>query len=219
MSLSSLPASERPRERLLRLGAGSLSLQELIAVILRTGERKKDVLCLAESLVRDYPDERALAKATPAELCGLSGLGTAKAASLLAAIELGRRSWVERKVLPGESWKSALRDLEKSLVGEEREFILTLFADREGNVLGSEKISFGGLDGAFLDAPYLCRRAVRTGAAGVVLIHNHPDGCLEPSEEDRALTMAVSRQLKVLGIELIGHFVIAGGSSRSVGVH
>jgi DNA repair protein RadC len=102
---------------------------------------------------------------------------------------------------------------------EEREWIVALFTDREGKVLGSEKLSFGGLDGAFLDAPYLCRRAVRIGAAGLVLVHNHPDGDPKPSEEDRSLTVAVSRQLKLLGIQLVGHFVVAGGMSRLVTVH
>jgi DNA repair protein RadC len=219
MSLSNLPASERPRERLLRMGSASLSLQELLAVLLRTGRKGSDVMSLAANLLRDYPDERALARVTPAELCSFPGLGEAKAAALLAAIELGHRLNGDPKKNGGPAWQGILLTLEKRMTPEEREFILALFTDREGHVLGSEKISFGGLDGAFLDAPYLCRRAVRVGAAGLVLIHNHPDGNPEPSEEDRSLTVAVARQLKLLGIELIGHFVVAGGTSRSVTVH
>jgi DNA repair protein RadC len=219
MSLSSLPTSERPRERLLRMGSASLSLQELLAILLRTGKKGTDVMSLAASLLRDYPDERALARATPAELSGFPGLGEAKAATLLAAIELGRRLGSDRKNNGGPAWQGILHTLEKTMAREEREFILTLFTDKAGKVLGSEKISFGGLDGAFLDAPYLCRRAVRMGAAGLVLIHNHPDGNPEPSAEDRSLTVAAARQLKLLGIELIGHFVVAGGASRPVTVH
>jgi DNA repair protein RadC len=219
MSLSNLPLGERPRERLLRMGPGSLSLQELLAVLLRTGQKGTDVMALAASLLKEYPDERALARTTARELCGFSGLGSAKAATLIAAIELGRRSWCVGTENEGASWQSTLKSLEKSMIREEREFILALFTDREGRLQGSEKVSFGGLDGAFLDAPYLCRRAVRIGAAGVVLIHNHPDGNPKPSDEDRSLTAAVSRQLKLLGIELVGHFVVAGGSSRQVGVH
>ncbi len=219
MSLSNLPLGERPRERLLRMGPGSLSLQELLAVLLRTGQKGTDVMALAASLLKEYPDERALARTTATELCGFSGLGSSKAATLIAAIELGRRSWCDGKENEGASWQLTLKSLEKSMIREEREFILALFTDREGRLLGSEKVSFGGLDGAFLDAPYLCRRAVRIGAAGVVLIHNHPDGNPKPSDEDRSLTASVSRQLKLLGIELVGHFVVAGGSSRQVGVH
>lgn len=214
-----MPMGERPRERLFRLGPGSLSLQELLAVLLRTGQKGTDVMALAAHLLREYPDERALARTTAEELCGLPGLGTAKAATLLAAIELGRRSWCDGKGNEGPFWQSTLKGLEKSMIREEREFILALFTDREGRLVGSEKVSFGGLDGAFLDAPYLCRRAVRISAAGVVLIHNHPDGDPKPSDEDRSLTAAVSRQLKLLGIELVGHFVVAGGTSRPVGVH
>lgn len=219
MSLLNLPLGERPRERLLRMGPGSLSLQELLAVLLRTGQKGTDVMALAASLLKEYPDERALAGTTATELCGFSGLGSAKAATLLAAIELGRRSWCDGKENEGAFWQSALKSIERSMSREEREFILALFTDREGRLLGSEKVSFGGLDGAFLDAPYLCRRAVRIGAAGVVLIHNHPDGNPKPSDEDCSLTAAVSRQLKLLGIELVGHFVVAGGTSRQVGVH
>jgi DNA repair protein RadC len=219
MSLSSLPLGERPRERLLRMGPGSLSLQELLAVLLRTGQKGTDVMALAANLLKEYPDERALARTTATELCGFSGLGSAKAATLLAAIELGKRSWCDGKENEGAFWQSTLKSVEKAMIREEREFIMALFTDREGRLLGSEKVSFGGLDGAFLDAPYLCRRAVRIGAAGVVLIHNHPDGNPKPSDEDRSLTAAVSRQLKLLGIELVGHFVVAGGTSRQVGVH
>ena len=218
MSLSNLPLGERPRERLFRIGPGSLSLQELLAVLLRTGQKGTDVMALAADLLKEYPDERALARTTAEELCGFSGLGTAKAATLLAAMELGRRSCCDEKRNEGPHWQSTLKGLEKSMIREEREFILALFTDREGRLVGSEKVSFGGLDGAFLDAPYLCRRAVRIGAAGVVLIHNHPDGDPKPSDEDRSLTAAVSRQLKLLGIELVGHFVVAGGTSRQVGV-
>jgi len=219
MSLSSLPLKERPRERLLKLGPAALSLQELLAVLLRTGQRGSDVMSLAAALLREYPDEQALARATAAELCAFPGLGEAKAASLLAAVELGRRSSFKGQDTGRGRWQDSLRILEQTMSSEEREWIISLFTDREGRVLGSEKISFGGLDGAFLDAPYLCRRAVRIGAAGLILIHNHPEGNLEPSEEDRSLTLAVSKQLKLLGIELVGHFVVAGGSSRSVTVH
>ncbi|NLH95653.1 MAG: DNA repair protein RadC [Synergistaceae bacterium] len=219
MSLSSLPEKERPRERLLQLGPEALSLQELLAVLLRTGQKGSDVMSLAATILREYPDERALARATPAELCSFPGLGAAKAAALVAAVELGRRFRCNGQNGGRGRWEDSLRKLEQTMVSEEREWIVSLFTDREGRVLGSEKISFGGLDGAFLDAPYLCRRAVRIGAAGLVLIHNHPDGNPRPSEEDRSLTMAVSKQLKLLGIELVGHFVVAGGSSRPVTVH
>ncbi len=219
MSFCDLPIDERPRERLLRLGASSLSLQELLAILLRTGQNGLDVMSLAENLLKDYPSEGALAQSTPAELCGFPGLGKAKAATILAAMELGKRAFCESKGEERSHWRSALRALEKTMSLEEREFILALLTDRKGVLLGVERISFGGLDGAFLDAPFLCRRAVRIKASGVVLVHNHPDGTLEPSEEDRSLTSVFSKQMKLLGIELIGHFVIAGGFSRPIDVH
>lgn len=220
MTISSLPMGERPRERLLRMGAGSLSLQELLAVILRTGRKGTDVMEMATEVLREYPDERALSRATLPELRSFTGMGEAKAAAILAAVELGRRSWCEcAGETGGTPWQSALKSLEKEMVREEREFILALFADREGRLLGTERISFGGLDGAFLDAPFLCRRAVRIGAEGVALVHNHPDGNATPSEEDRSLTAAFARQLKLLRVEFLGHFVVAGGKTCPVCVH
>jgi DNA repair protein RadC len=124
MSLSNLPASERPRERLLRMGSASLSLQELLAVLLRTGRKGSDVMSLAANLLRDYPDERALARVTPAELCSFPGLGEAKAAALLAAIELGHRLNGDPKKNGGPAWQGILLTLEKRMTPEEREFIL-----------------------------------------------------------------------------------------------
>lgn len=197
-----------------------MSLQELLAVILRTGRKGSDVMEIAAEVLREYPDERALSRATFAELRGFAGLGETKAAAILAAVELGRRSWCdEAGEAGGVHWQSALKSLEKALAREEREFILALFADREGKLLGKERVSFGGLDGAFLDAPFLCRRAIRIGAEGVALVHNHPDGNASPSEEDRSLTVAFARQLKLLGVEFLGHFVVAGSKTCPVCVH
>ncbi len=210
MRLRQLPEGERPRERLLARGAECLSLAELLAVLLRTGDRERDVLSLAGQLLEEFGDLRGLCRASREELLSLKGLKDAKAASLLAALELARRASATA-VSPGPSWRDRLRELALALRDEERERIHALFLDRRDRVLSEATVSYGGLDGAFLDLRYLLRRAIRVDAAALVVAHNHPDGSPEPSEEDRRLTAHLRRRLEVLALELRGHFVLADG--------
>jgi DNA repair protein RadC len=194
MKLASLPQEERPRERLRLKGASSLSLAELLAVLLRTGSRGKDVLELASSILEEFGDARGLARVDEEELMGFPGLGEAKACVLIAALELGRRIRSERSAQSdGQPWEKRLAALAEELAGEDREYIV------------------GGVDGAFLDVKYLLRRAVRLDSAGLVLVHNHPDGSLFPSGEDKMLTGYLAGRAKVLDIRFIGHYVAANG--------
>ena len=134
-----------------------------------------------------------------------------------AALELARR-FQKELLFRGASpdWRGRLGEIAVQVASSEREFIYVLLLDRRGDLLEEECLSFGGLEGAFLDMPYLFRRAVRVDAARVVLAHNHPDGSLVPSPEDRDLTVHVARRLPLLGMELEGHFVLAQGQYVAV---
>jgi len=218
MALSS--RSELPRERIERLGSQALSLVELIAILLRTGDRGKNVLDMASSLVEEYGDLQGLSRASFREFMEISGLGRAKSASLVAALELARRLYAEEKVAAaGEDrvhFRSCLTRWSAAFSDESREFIVAIFVDRGGKVIENDKISWGGLEGAVLDLKYLLRRAVRLDAAGILLLHNHPDKSLDPSVEDRLLTEHVQRKLEALGMDFLGHFVTAGGRLAEV---
>lgn len=225
MSFDGLPLEERPRERLLRLGAGALSLPELLAILLRTGSGDRDVLDLARGLIARFSPSDApgglegLFRATPQELLEVPGMGPAKVATLLTAFELVRRLATNERASTSElpAWKDRVSWWARMLATEEREYIVALFVDRRGGFLGEEKVSYGGLSGAFLDFSFLFRRALRVGAAGLVLLHNHPDGSLSESAEDRSLTSSLDRKLRLLDMELIEHFIVAKGSFRPMG--
>lgn len=212
MRLSDLPGEERPRERLRRNGPSSLSLAELLAILLRTGSRGKDVLELASDILREFGNARGLSRATEEEMLAIPGLGESKISVLLAALELGKRI-ISEKSEPeeGSPWEKRLSSLAAELAGEEREYIIAIHVRKNGTVIDTDFISYGGPDGAFLDVKYFLRRAVRLDSSGLVLLHNHPDGSLKPSREDRMLTDYLAGRTKMLDIRFIGHYVAAGG--------
>ncbi|MCF7934927.1 MAG: DNA repair protein RadC [Synergistales bacterium] len=220
-SFKDLPAEERPRERLFGQGPGALSVSEVIAILLNTGGAGRDVLDLAGEVLREFGGIQGLARATPKELRSIKGVGKAKAAYLAAALELARRYLTakreEQATLPG--WEQEIREWSVQYAAAEREYILSLFLDSRKRVLGREVLSHGGLDGAFLDLPYLLRRAVRLGAEAMILAHNHPDGASRPSRDDITLTVNVARKLAVLDIKLVDHFILAGGEMYPVPRH
>ncbi len=217
MKLASLPREEMPRERIRLRGASALSVPELLAVLLRTGSRGKDVLELASELLHEFGGAKGLARATEEEMLAIPGLGDAKACVLLAALELGKRLEAARNTPQnGKDWRAGLDEIARDLAFEEREFIVGLHVRRNGSIIVMDRISFGGTEGAYLDVKYLLRRAVRMDSHGLVLVHNHPDGSLQPSREDRCLTDFLFRRTKILDIHFLGHFVVANGESLSI---
>lgn len=213
MALIRSGQEEMPREKLLNQGADSLSHAELLAVLLRTGTQGENVLCLSERLLRQFGGLRGLSRATAAELMELNGLKMAKAAALASALELGRRLVIleAEGETDTEGWKYRLRTAAFDSLSLEREIIQAFFLDRKQRCLGESELSYGGLSGAYLDLPVFFRQAVRCGASSVVLLHNHPDGTTEPSREDMKLTQYVSESLRLLGIELLDHYIAAEG--------
>jgi DNA repair protein RadC len=209
-----------PRERLERSGPQSLSLAELLAILLRTGTRERNVLETASFLLNEFGSLQGLARVSFQEFLNIGGLGKAKAASLVAALELAKRlHGVEMASVEsekGETPRSCLARWGAMLADESREFIVAIFADSRNRVIMDERISWGGLDGAVLDMKYLLRKAVRLDASGVLLLHNHPDGSVNASVEDRLLTAHAERRLEALGIEFLGHYIAARGGCHEV---
>ncbi len=219
MKLSDIPDWDRPRERLLMQGISCLSSVELIALLLGSCGAKKDVLEVSASILREFRDLSGLSRATLSELCSLTGIGRAKAGILLAALELGKRAVGDSpsRVKNGD-WKQSLQLWAIELSLQEREYIISIYVDDRNRVIEDDKVSYGGIDGAFLDTGYLLRRAIRLGAKGLVLLHNHPDGSEVPSNDDILLTEYISRQLSVLGLEMIGHYLCAAGNITEIAI-
>ncbi len=210
MNISQIPFEERPREKLIEHGPESLSLAELLAILLRTGMQGEDVVTMSQNLLSRMGGLEGMAKASTAELMQERGLKAAKAASLAAALELGKRMVLLKETDSG-SWEKRLYALAFEAKYKERESIHAIYLGVKDNFLGESELSYGGPSGAFLDLPVFFRQAVRMGASKVVMLHNHPDGSRNASKEDMELTEYVKKALRYLGIELKAHYIAADG--------
>ncbi|MDD4159877.1 MAG: DNA repair protein RadC [Synergistaceae bacterium] len=215
MRIKDLPKEERPREKLLIHGASSLSVLELLAILLRTGRKGEDVLEFSASLLNEWGGLEGLCRAGVQELMREKGLNSAKVATLAAVLELGRRIAV-LGVRNCDQWQVRLEKIAEDTRFCDREMIYAIFLDAGGKVIEEDKISYGGQSGAYLDIPVFYRKAVRINAYGVVLLHNHPDGSSSASCEDIAITEHVRKGLNFLGVELLGHYIAAGGQLTQV---
>jgi DNA repair protein RadC len=215
MKITELPEEERPREKLLNHGAHSLSVLELLAILLRTGRRGEDVLEFSASLLNEWGGLEGLCRADTQELMTERGLNSSKVATLAAVMELGNRI-AALGTRDRDKWQVRLERIAKDTRFCDRELIYAIFLDAGGKVIDEEKISYGGQSGAFFDIPVFYRKAVRMNAYAVVLVHNHPDGSCSASREDIAITDHVKKGLDFLGVELIGHYIAAGGELTQV---
>ncbi len=204
------PAPERPRERLALLGPGALSDGELLAVLLGTGTGAKNVVELGRELVADGWE--SLAGRSVRELTQVRGVGPARAAMLVAALEVGRR--VRRAGVARRALRSG--DDIADLVGDEmarlpQEQFRVVLVNAKQHVVAVETPFVGGLTSVEVHPRELFRAAVRVSAAGVILVHNHPTGDPNPSREDRLLTKRLAQAGETLGIPVLDHVVIGHG--------
>lgn len=218
-TLREVPSEERPRERLLAHGPGVLSDCELIAILLRTGHRGCSVVELARDLL--YDEGRglgglpALALLVEHDLPSLrrKGLGDAKAATVLAAVELARR--LARAQLPERrplgSVAALARYLNLRYARVDQEAMGAIYVDVRGRIISEREHFVGGLDRTSVEPRAVLKEALRLGATAVVIFHNHPSGDPEPSPEDVAFTRRLSRAAGAVGIDLVDHLVLAGG--------
>lgn len=214
MKILELCESERPRERLARQGVRSLADGELLAVLLRTGTRELSALELARRLLGSVDGPRkltALARASAARLAAVPGIGPAKAATLAAAFELGRRMFAEASApgiaIAGPSDICAV--MHPRLRGLDHEECWVLFLDASNHLIASEMMTTGGLDSTVLDCRMVVRRALELRAAALVLVHNHPSGNPVPGRADIVMTERLRGACKTFEISLLDHVIIA----------
>src|ERR1700722_1962084 len=216
MSMTSLPARERPRERMLRCGAEALSERELLAIVLRSGLQGKSALDLATALLGEYGALSALARARPEELATMRGVGIAKAAALVAAFQLGRRVGLDNipHVLrrPSDVAEVARRELE----GLRRERVLVLVCDAANRLRRTVIVSEGSIDRSLLPVREILNAVLRHDGRAFAIAHNHPSGTSEPSEADHRATADVREAARVVGLRFLGHVVVGDGAWASV---
>ena len=202
--------SDLPRERLLAQGSASLSDAELLALLLRTGARGRSAAQLAHDLLAAN-GLAALAEAAPAELARVRGVGPAKAAGIVAALELGRRL-AARPLRRGDrigSPEDVFRHFHARLRDAPVEQFHVVLLDARHRVMRSVLSSQGTLTASLVHPREVFRPALREGAAAVVLVHNHPSGDPAPSPEDRELTRRLEGAGRLVGIPVLDHVIIA----------
>lgn len=205
---------DRPREKMLRLGAAGLSNSELLAILIRTGTREQSALRIAEELTANDGLYQNIACAySIAELAKVKGLGTAKAATILAALELGKRiaaAQGQAKVKIDSPQAGAVFLLPR-LRYERHEKFLAVLLDSKNQVIRTEQISEGSVNSSIVHPREVFAPALLHHAAAILVAHNHPSGDPKPSREDKALTESLSKTGQIMGIPLVDHLVIGDG--------
>ena len=213
------PPTERPRERLAALGPAALSDAELLALLLGTGTVREGVLDVAARVLATVGGLGALTRLAPSELAALPGLGPARAAEIVAALELGRRASrdlaAERPQIMRPADAAEL--LAPRLAHLEREQSMVLLLDRRHRVLREVVVGIGGIAHAPMEPREIFAVALREpGVAAVLVAHNHPSGDPAPSPEDRAVTRRLADAAATIGIEFVDHVIVASGGWSSL---
>jgi DNA repair protein RadC len=208
--LRELPEEERPRERMMALGASSLSNIELLAILLRTGTHKESAISLSQRLLNDTGGMRGLADTSVEQLRQLRGIGTAKALQIQAALELGRRmSKLSLEAVPTiRSPQDVSRMVMEDMRFLQQEHFVCIFLNTKNGVIGRETLSVGSLNATIVHPRELYRAAIKRSAASIICVHNHPSGDPTPSSEDIQLTQRLVEAGQILGIDLLDHMII-----------
>ncbi len=210
-TIRDLPAPERPRERMMALGADKLSATELLACLLGRGSAGQSVLITAQRILSRFGSLTGIAQASMEELTQVPGVGLAKAAQLKAACELSRRMESEPANPYGpamETVDAASRMARRFLSGRRKEHFIILLLDSRHRVLRASEISVGSLDMSIVHPRETFREAIAASAAAIIVAHNHPSGDPTPSQEDLTLTRRLIEAGKLLGIPVLDHLIV-----------
>ena len=208
-----LPTAEQPRKRLKYSGAQSLSMAELLAIILRTGTSRENALELAGKLLAKYGGLAGLVRADFGEVCAEYGMGEAKTAQLKAALEIGLRMSVlhpqEKYSIHSPADAANLVMVEMAYLDHEQMRILVL--DTKNRVVANIQRYIGTVDSSILRASEVFRPAITFNAPGIILCHNHPSGVPDPSQDDIETTLELVEAGALLDIQLVDHIIIGDG--------
>ncbi len=208
------PEEERPRELLLRYGASRLSDAQLLGILLRVGRPQSSAVDVGRDLLVRLEGLRGLANRSVEELCGIPGIGRAKAAQILAAVELGKRALATPLAIGGTIRGSQdifahfyprVRDLR-------HEMFMVVLLDAKHRIIQDVPISKGSLTVSIVHPREVFNQAIRESAASIIFVHNHPSGDAQASEEDHVLTQRLVEAGEILGIRVLDHIIIGDGT-------
>lgn len=213
LNIKNWSPEDRPREKLLLKGTSALSDAELIAILISTGTAKMTAVELARLILQHVKNDlNALARLTVKDLTKIKGIGEAKAISIVAALELGRR---RKDLEPGEKpkisgSKDAFELLKGDLMDLHKEEFWVLLLNRANRLVAKKRVSEGGVGGTVADPKIIYKLALEELASGVIVAHNHPSGNVTASTQDVELTRKLKEGGKMLEIQLLDHIIIAG---------
>ncbi|PIG93846.1 DNA repair protein RadC [Gloeocapsopsis sp. IPPAS B-1203] len=225
LRIADIPTTERPRERLLAHGANNLATAELIAILLGTGQGQGKLSAVGlgqyilQELSKNQRDPLAvLREITPQELMQIHGIKSAKAATIVAAVELGKRAFqsrpLERTVI--DSPAAAAATLSQDLMWQAQERFAVLLLDVKNRLIGTQVITIGTATETLASPREIFREVIRQGATRVIVAHNHPSGNVEPSPQDIELTRQLLAGAQFLDVPLLDHLILGDGNHQSL---
>ncbi|MDT8371582.1 MAG: DNA repair protein RadC [Gammaproteobacteria bacterium] len=217
MAIKDWPSEDRPREKLLRHGAPTLTDAELLAIFLRTGVTGLSAVELARQLLSNFGSLRALLEANQTQFCLQHGLGPAKYVQLQAVLEMSRRH-LESTLTRGDALRdvtSTKQYLQQRLRHYSHEVFACLFLDNKHRMIAFEELFRGTIDGASVYPREVIKQALAHNAAAVIFAHNHPSGVAEPSQADYAITERLKTALNTIDIRVLDHIVVGDGETVS----
>lgn len=225
LRIADIPSSERPRERLLALGAKNLATAELLAILLATGQGKGKLSAvgLGQHILQQLSQNQRdpldmLRDISPQELTVIHGIGPAKATTILAAVELGKRTFqfrpTERALI--DSPAAAAATLSHELMWQQQERFAVILLDVKNCLIGTKVITIGTATETLAHPREIFREVIKQGAAKLIIAHNHPSGNVEPSQEDINLTEQLLKGAHYLNIPLLDHLILGNGNHQSL---
>lgn len=217
VTIHDLPQQEKPREKLMAQGPEALTMKELLAVVLNTGTVKEDVIEMSNRIIRDYGERSILVERDPKKLAHDMDIPVGKACQIIATGELGRRYYDK-----SQSGFTAIRNAQdvydylRGMGNLPKEHLRGLYLNSHNRIIRDETISIGTINSNIVHPREIFRLAVESGAAGVILAHNHPSGEVTPSDEDVEMTNRVVQAGKILGIRVLDHVIITKDAFTSV---
>ena len=215
MNVSYAPISDwseedRPREKLMLKGKESLSNAELIAILIGSGSRNESAVALGKRILLSVDNLNALGKMSILQLTKFKGIGEAKAITIIAALELGRRRRSEDASKLGKITSSKIVfEMMQPIIGElPHEEFWVLFLNNSNKVISKSQLSKGGITGTIVDVRLVFKLALESGATGLILCHNHPSGNLQPSDADKEITRKLKLAGDSLDVKVLDHLII-----------
>ncbi len=210
-SIKNWSEDDRPREKLLNKGKDALSDAELVAILIGSGSRNESAVDLCKRILASTNNNlNALGKLSVKQLLEFKGIGEAKAISIIAALELGRRRRGEEALQQKKIDSSqSVFELMQPIIGElPHEEFWIIYLNNSNKVLHKNQLSKGGITGTLVDVRLVMKTAIEVGAVALILVHNHPSGTLKPSEADKNITQKLKTASESLDIKVLDHLII-----------